>query len=194
VQHYAKANGIQFVSLNSKASFAELVKQQNQFPSVQFQWCAGFLKGLVINEFLDQIDMSCEAIILLAKRRCDSRANLILPRRVDSSEHYNDRAVWYPLLDCNDEKFSLLLEQTQLPRISTRSLECAPCIHSNYADFTHLDEMTIARLEQLEQQQNQTMFSHPIRVMCQQAKGKGNESSSIETMDMGCGSVWGCGE
>ncbi len=169
--------------LSAPKTMQELVIDRKEFPSKKFQWCAGFLKGLAINEYLDNVDIETEATILLAKRKQSSRANRWLHEH-EESEHYQGRTIWYPLLDFSDSQRDGLLSRTGLKVLGYRSDECAPCIHSSLNDMARFSASDIKRLKTLEGIVDKPMF--PIQ--------QTDEARCIEHMDMGCGSVWGCGE
>ena len=76
---FADRCGFKVVRLASKPDFSELIADRQGFPSTQFQWCAGFLKGLVLLDWLDEQDRRGQATLIFGKRRRDSRANFDLP-------------------------------------------------------------------------------------------------------------------
>jgi 3'-phosphoadenosine 5'-phosphosulfate sulfotransferase (PAPS reductase)/FAD synthetase len=190
---YLNSKGIETVCLQAVNTFAEMVLDRGQFPSQKFQWCAGFLKGLALNDYLDSVDPECTSLLLFGKRKLESRANLLLNERVEESEHYNQRSLWYPLLSSTNQEFEALLLESGLEKLSSRSLECEPCIHSNAANFKTMSLTDIERLDALEKKLSTSMFTHPIYQMHQQSQDT-KLQSSMEQFDMGCGSVWGCGE
>ena len=89
---YLDQNQIAYQHLKSQKSFSECVIDRRSFPSKKFQWCPSFLKGLPILDKLDEIDMSGEAIIHLAKMRSLSRINQTLVSGEDN-EHYDNRKI-----------------------------------------------------------------------------------------------------
>ncbi len=177
---FARQQGMQAVRLSSKSTFSELVEQRQSFPNKKFQWCAGFLKGLPILEWLDEHDSACQATIVLATRRTTSRANFDLPEYIDESDYYNGRKVWHPLYA--HQSIEQLLQACPLQRLSSqRSLECQPCIHSDSNDINHLSIKDLEKMQQLEKITNQTMFPAQFFAV------------NVDYPDMGCGSPWGCG-
>ena len=54
----ARAQQFTPVRLRSTLDFAHLIEQQQNFPSTKYQWCAGFLKGLVFLDWLDSVDQA----------------------------------------------------------------------------------------------------------------------------------------
>lgn len=182
------------IRLQAKPTMADCVNDRKGFPSKKFHWCAGFLKGLAFETYLDTVDPFCEHTIVMAKRKAASRANVSLKEH-DTSEHFNDRAVWYPMLDVSNKARDQLIQQAGFDVLPYTSKECLPCIHSEGADFTLLSEDDIARVQQLEKKLGQIMFDEGIKSKVQQAKGDADLTHSLlESYDMGCGSVFGCGE
>src|SRR5258708_4057588 len=55
-EKFVKQCGFEAIHLKAKVSFPELVIDRTSFPSTKFQWCAGFLKGLPLLEWLDEHD------------------------------------------------------------------------------------------------------------------------------------------
>ena len=189
-KRYLEKNHIEVCMLNAKATFADMVRQRGQFPSQKFQWCAGFLKGLAINDFLDEHDPLCQAYLVFGKRKSDSRVNALLSEYQTNSEHYNDRTLWYPLLDCDDNQFHHLIKRSGMAVLAHRSLECQPCIHSSANEIHNLNKHDLIRLNQLEEQVKSKMFPDSLTKINSMSK----KISNIAQFDMGCGSPWGCGE
>jgi hypothetical protein len=187
------------VRLCSTPDFVALMQDRQEFPSTKFQWCAGFLKGLPLLNWLDKIDPQCESQIILGKRRHDSRANFNLPEYIEKSEYYGDRKIWYPLYDCSNETFMHLIEKTGLAPLSHRSLECDPCVNSRETELIRMSADTISRTSKLEKEIKKTLFNLPIEKMLLEVRRQSDEHTlsnkhSIEIFDMGCGSPYGCGE
>lgn len=196
---YANQHGIKAIRLRSKVGFADLVNDRLEFPNKKFQWCAGILKGLPLNDYLDQIDPACVAKLLFGKRRAASRANQHLSEYIEQSDHYQGRSIWYPLIDYTDEQRDNLIQATPFPILRHRSLECDPCIHSNANDFQQMSQRDIDKTGALEQQIGTAMFAtcpKGINQCLEQARktGKSSQKNYNESFDMGCGSPWGCGE
>ena len=192
-RQYAEKNEVAVEILQAKQSFSEMVSERRQFPSVKFQWCAGFLKGLILNEFLDEADPFCEAVLLFGKQAVGSRSNQLLTEKIEESEHYDGRTLLFPLLGHSSEQLTSLIKKTGLGELNHRSLECEPCIHASLQDFSRMHADDITRLAGLEKAIGKSMFENNIIEM--------NQNNSIEQplsyqeqFDMGCGSVWGCGE
>jgi hypothetical protein len=184
---WAKRQGVSVHQIASPASFAEMVKDRNQFPSPKFQWCASFLKGLPVLTFLDTFDPFYDAVIVSGKRRQDSRRYSQLSEFEKENELYQ-RPTWYPLLQVGDEEFRALVKRTGLSFLPHQSLECSPCIHLNPPEQNGLDEASLKRLRLLEQEVGQTM------VNTQAVKRNTVQGIGLHQFDRGCGASWGCGE
>ena len=186
-------NSIAFKRIKAVHSMQDCVRERGTFPNKKLQWCAGFLKGLALNDYLDEVDPSCEATLLFAKRRDSSRANQWLEEYV-VSEHFNGRSVWHPILAMSDSESELYIHRAGLEQLSHQSLECMPCIHASPQMLQAMTKNDIARVADLEQEIGHTMFDKPIADIVKNSD-KGSESTSyLEQLDMGCGSEFGCGE
>lgn len=189
-EQFARLCGFTPVRLSSKLSFQDLMRDRGAFPTTKFQWCAAFLKGLPLLDWLDEVDPGCEATIILGKRRADSRANLALPEVIAESEYYGDRKVWHPLYDCDDPKFFDLIQKAGFNILEHRSLECDPCVNSVGHDLSRISKQTLCKTADLERELGKTMFEKPIAEMVAQLDNKKN----IDMFTMGCGSPYACGE
>lgn len=202
-EHWVRSLGFTVVRLKSQVSFAEVVKTRGSFPSRKFQWCAGFLKGLAILEWLDSpaIDPEYRATILLAYRRSQSRKRAQLPELLESSEHYNDRHVWHPLFQHSLAERDALVQRAGFPLLGHRSLECDPCIQSTQNDWMRMEPTTIDRLTKLETELGQTMFTYADARNFQEAVTRAQQAGirfqgSVDEaglFDQGCESPFGCG-
>jgi len=192
---YARSRGVAVHLLHAQASFSEMVKDRKQFPSQKFQWCASFLKGLTILNFLDEFDPSCEALIVSGKRRCDSRRYANLQEFEKGDDLYQGRTVWHPLWQTDNHEFAELIKRTGYNLLPHQSLECNPCIHTPTAKLAFLDGQSITRLEALEQAVGQSMYNGPIRNLCEASVSSERVNSlDLQQFDRGCGAAWGCGE
>lgn len=180
---YMARHQVSYQHLQARQGFAQSVKDRRGFPSKKFQWCAPFLKGLTLNEALDDLDPQCEAEVHLAKIATLSRANR---RLMDGqpNEHYQDRIVRYPLLALSIVDRDALIHRAGFEVLAHNSLECMPCIHQTKADFQVMHQQDKIKLQQLESEVGQRMFeSGPIE-----------HGVSHERFDMGCGNIWSCGD
>lgn len=192
---YAMKNGVHVHPLQAEHGFEQLVLERQQFPSPKFQWCASFLKALPILAFLDDVDPASEGVIVTGKRRIDSRRYALLQEFELNSELYQGRTLWNPLWAFDEPEFESLIHKTGFELLGHPSQECAPCIHARNA-LSSLEPDAVSRLESLEKQINQTMFSEPISrlVSTQNEDLAGNRSALLNQFDLGCGAPWGCGE
>lgn len=173
------------------------IRTKNSFPSKKFPWCAQMLKGLVINDYLDDIDPRGQAIVILAKRHQDSRASQQLPEWIDRSPHFAERRVWHPLWQITDADCQQLVHTAGYSWLPHRSLECDPCIYNTPQDFARIPTEALSRTEALEQDMKMTMFGAPIHTCVQQAQvasvSMHTDDFPLNQFDMGCGAPYGCG-
>lgn len=182
-----KSYGFNYVELVPDVDFTELVRNRHNFPTIKFHWCANFLKGLPVIDWLDEVDVDLKATVVLAKRRQEAVATKDLPEFIEHSELYSDRQVWHPLYKHSLEQRDALVAATAMPLISTRSLECQPCIYSQIRDYSKMSEQDVERLTQLEEKVGKPMFKRAITSDADLANGE------RDTYYSGCGSEFGCG-
>lgn len=193
-QAWVKTLGFKEVRLTSKPDMIDCVKDRGDFPSKKFHWCAGFIKGLAFEAYLDEHDPTCEYQMVFAKRKAASRANQML-HASETSEHFHDRKVWHPLLSLTDKERDELIRKAGFEVLPHTSLECAPCIHAKRADLNLLSPNDIKRLHQVEKTLNKTMFNKSIVALCNESKDLAEtQYASLEEYDKGCGSAYSCGE
>ncbi|MES2203610.1 MAG: hypothetical protein V4496_00165 [Pseudomonadota bacterium] len=193
--HYLVKNNITHVRLKSEYDFSRLVAERQNFPSIKFHWCASFLKGLPILDWLDQVDPSLNATLLLAKRREQAPALRDLQEFEPESHSYGDRKVWYPLYQHTLAQRNILIQQAGFDLLTTRSLECDPCIYNQRSDFKRLDDKRIQQVTALEAKIGRPMFSTSIKKIIaddfSEVDTAGNDKSIYY---QGCGSEFGCGD
>lgn len=189
---YAQKHQLHVHHIKAIADFRQMVMDRKQFPSSKFQWCAGFLKGLALLDKIDAIDPFCEAIIVSGKRRLDSKRFSQLNEYIEDDEYYNGRRIWHPLWQCNDHDFQTLIEKTGFEFLNHPSRECSPCIHASISDLQQLEQPSISRLNDLEQQLGLSMFEHPV--CSYQQENPSTAPQALKQFDLGCGSPWCCGE
>ena len=183
--------GFDSVHLKPEHDFSALVKARKQFPSQQFHWCAGFLKGMAILNWLEENDDGMDAVILLANRRKMSKAQADLPDNVLESERYDDRKVCYLLADCDEVKRNNLIAKTpfKIP-LNHRSLECQPCIHLTKRDIPTFTEQDIQRINELEKEIGNSMFDKNFveyLTMLEKNTNYYDEFAKTCSWDYGCG-------
>ncbi len=192
-------NSLGFVpkTLRPKRGFSDLILEQKKFPTQKFQWCASFLKGLPLLEYLDfDLDPEMRSTLVLALRRSAARSLMHLPEKVEASEHYNGRSLWHPLYDQSEAEMDALVQASGVlellslktdPR-SRRSLECHPCVNSLSSEVEHCraDSLIGPRIKILEAALGESFPSAPDQSLQYAA-------SSLEPFLRGCGLPFGCG-
>ena len=147
---------IEYHHLKSDNTFAELVNARKQFPSQQFSWCAGFLKGITLLNKIDELDPDADATILLSHRKDLSKASALL-KNLDEEEKYDYRALEYPLLDKSFDEIEALVQDLPFEPVF-RSRECQPCIHFTKKEFETITTHDSQKIIQLEQENQTFMF------------------------------------
>lgn len=206
-REFVKARGFKSIELKPAMSFAQLVKHRRNFPSPKFHWCANFLKGLTLLDWLDEYDVFNEAVILLAKRRAEAKASHDLPEFVEQHELYEDRKVWYPLYKHSLQQRDLLIKQAGFDIMKHRSLECDPCIYNQRRDFLKIHSSDVSHVSKIEGEISRNMFppeqfdgaqgfEHVVKWVKQHPDEVNNEDAGNGERDVyytGCGSEFGCG-
>ncbi len=203
-ESYVRRCGFEVIRLQARLGFAELAKQRGEWPSQKFQWCATYLKGMTLLDWLDTVDPTAATTLVLAKQKQASRANQQLSEYIETSEHYGGRRVWHPLLQLSQQQRDEYIRAAGFPVLPHRSLECDPCIHSSLADLQRMQLPDISKTEQLEaylhqpcrtavardpEQQN---FSQYQQALLQQQQLQ--SATQQEQFATGCGSPYACGE
>ena len=177
--------------LKAENSFQELVRARKQFPSQQFSWCAGFLKGMAILDWLEENDLECRATILLANRRSMSKVQVDLVDEIDETEQYDGRRVKYLLVGTTQsERNSLLLKTPFKIPLNHRSLECQPCIHLTKQDIATFSVDDIERMSSLENMVNNTMFGV---LFAKYLKSIEKNDNYYDEFAKTCSWIYGCG-
>jgi hypothetical protein len=192
---HAKHLGYQVVRLKAPISFNDAVLGRKSFPTAKFAWCAGILKGLPFLDWVDQleIEMNSEALVLLAKRKSavktiENSVNIQIQEWINSSEHYNDRTVWHPLINIEEAERNALLSRAGFSPLNHRSLECHPCVFSTPKEIAHLQEGDIQKLKALETElQMSFLESNELK------KSEPETEHYLEPFYRGCGNHFGCG-
>lgn len=198
-EKYIKDQGLEVYRIKAKQTFASLIEQRADFPSIQYQWCAGFLKALPFLDWLDEHDPRANGVVLLGNRRALAKRNATLPEYIKNSEHFGERKIWHPLYLHSDSEIRNLVAQTGLDYLPHRSLECDPCVNNSAADFLRLEEADVAKTKSLEKNISKHMFSDKIYGNSEGIEKvinwveKNSESDKLSPLDMGCGSSFGCG-
>lgn len=189
---FVQSCGFKPIQLTPKATFAAIVRERKSFPSKKFQWCAGFLKGLPLLEWLDENDLQVQWRIALAKRQALYRQPLT--ETIEACSYHGERTVWHPILSLADSARDHLLQQAGFSPLHHRSLECQPCVNSRREELISLSPADKAKSLQLEQALQKPLF--PQWGALDKMVGYRSGSSSAHRMDafsMGCGDPFGCG-
>lgn len=202
-EKHAVRCGFEVVHLTSKISFADAIQGRGEFPSVQFQWCTGLLKGLPFLDWLEPIDLAGDAIILIAKRKAAAISHLNLTEWIERCQYHNDRTVWHPILEITTLERDGLLQRAGLVALGHRSLECDPCVNSSCQDLKRLASVDQQKKSQLEIAVGcDWILSPPVDsidsndVTNRVDSPKTADSSAPLPLDLfyrGCGNHFGCG-
>lgn len=194
-QKWIQSLGFAWTRLKPKLDFEHLIKAQGEFPSTKFQWCATYLKGDTIRDWLAEIDPLKEATILLARRRAQSQKFKELAEFIEGSEDFADRKIWHPLYLEQNDTLQARITKTPFTWLPHRSLECDPCVNSDAADVLRLSSNLIERVTLLEKEMHEPFLPHVYhdKATLQEALPTLKPAPSKFLFDMGCGSPYGCG-
>ena len=182
--------GFDYQQLIAEHGFAEVVLARKHFPSKKFHWCANFLKGIPLLNWLEQADPLGQATILLAHRKAMSKSQADLPDKIDASEKFDDRQVLYPLVNFNQKMRDALIAKTPFKTpLNHRSLECQPCIYLTQKELP-LTDKDIKKTVVLEKQIHKTMFSKEIG---QQLDSIPQQDNYYDEFAQSCSWDYGCG-
>lgn len=180
---------ITYFHLKSENTFQELVLARKQFPSQQFSWCAGFLKGITLLNKIDEIDPNGEATVLLSHRKDLSRVSQLL-KNIEEEEKYDYRALEYPLLNTTYAEIIKLTENLPF-KPANHSMECQPCIHFTQKEFKNISTQDIQKVIELESQTNNFMFgSHSFDKLNSDFFTQNN---ILEELSKACSWEYSCG-
>lgn len=186
---YLDRCGFEHVRLQSPLSFPELVKERHNFPSQKFHWCAKFLKGLPILDWLDDVDPDLNATVMMAKRRSQAAALKNLAEYEPDYPLMGGRLLWCPLFQADLATRNQLIATAGFDLLDTRSLECDPCIYNQARDFQRMEVESRQSLGQLEKTLGKSMFAN---YAIQTDANLGSDERDVYFS--GCGSEFGCGE
>jgi hypothetical protein len=191
---YAKSLGFVAVHLKSTVSFEELIKDRKCFPSKKFQWCAGFLKGIPLINWLDEHDPQLLWDVAIPKRQALYRQSI--SEYIDECEYHGERRVWHPILNISNEQSLDYIKSAGFDALLRPSQECEPCINSSSVSIAHLSAPDIEKTQLLEQSVDQAMFKPNFILKNVALALKTTQVSKKHGMDgftMGCGDPFGCG-
>ena len=194
----AKNYGFDTVRIKSMG-MEELVRMKKGFPGNAQQFCTLHLKGVPFLEWIDGFDPDGEAVVLVGKRRAESKARAQTPEYVDESEYHGCRTLWHPLYMHSDTDRDALVSRSGMELLPHRSQECSPCVNANRGVFLLLTNEQIERVNDLEVEIGKSMF-RPKRfgaigiygVMVWAKHGRKRGLYDV-LEDEGCGSPFGCG-
>ena len=197
---YVVRRGFEMVTLKPPQDFTDMILSRGNFPSVKFQWCVSFMKGLPFLSWLDEVDPNCEWIIALPKRQA-LYEEPISEFKLECQYH-GERDVWHPLYQHSDADREKLVANAGFVPLAQRSLECEPCVKASCQDLKRLSQPDIAKTHKLEQTLLKPMF--PIGTF----GAKGGIEAAIQwardnepctdgkrgsQFSRGCGDPFGCG-
>ena len=194
----AKAMGFEVVQLKSMG-MAELVRMKRGFPgNGKQQFCTGHLKGVPFLQWLDEVDPERKAVVMVGKRREESKARKNTPEFVHDSEFHGGRTLWHPLYLHTKAERDALLQRAGIEILPHRSKECSPCVNANRGDFLRLTPGEVERVNDLEVEIARPMFRAKrfgalgIHGVMTWAKD-GRDRPSFEEEEESCSGLFGCG-
>lgn len=139
-----------------------LVRAKKGWPRQGLQFCTQELKLLPGRTWLDEHDPDREAVVMIGKRREESRNRAQEPEWVEPNER-DPRRVWQPLVAMREPERNALLTRAGIEPLPYRSQECYPCINSNRADLRLLakDEARVSQIETIEASMGHTSKGSP---------------------------------
>jgi 3'-phosphoadenosine 5'-phosphosulfate sulfotransferase (PAPS reductase)/FAD synthetase len=194
----AKTMGFDTVRINAEMKMADLIRHKKCFPTNRTQWCSGLLKGIPFLNWIDEADPERKAVVMVGKRREESRARAETHEFVENSEYHGGRTLWHPLYMHTEAERDALLERAGWEKLPHRSLECNPCVNANRADFLRLTPGEIERVSDLEVEIGAAMFApkrfgvvgiHGVIVWAKDGRNR----ASIDDEIGACSGLFGCG-
>lgn len=196
----AESYGFKTVRIKSMGMEA-LIRMKKGWPANGKQFCTAHLKGIPFLCWIDEVDPKRLAMVMVGKRRAESKAREATPFYVYESEYHGDRLLVHPLYKHTDEKRDRLLRRSGMEILPHRSQECSPCVNANRKDLMMLTNDQIEHVCQLEVEIGKPMF-RPKRfgaigiygVMVWAKHGRKRFNTLFDPLeDEGCGSPFGCG-
>jgi len=200
-EQWVKTLGFDVVRIKSMG-MAELVRTKKGFPSNQHQFCTMHLKGIPFLTWIDTVDAGCNAIVMIGKRRVESRARADTPEYIYNSEYHGERTLRHPLYMHSDDDRDGLLRRAGFDVLPHRSRECEPCVNANKSDFMRLEPELIQRVSELEVEIGRSMFRpkrfnalgiHGVITWAKYGKRKMRLDPGEIEAGAGCDGHYGCG-
>ena len=196
----ALAHRYGFTTVRCKSiGMAALVRIKKGWPgSGPQQFCTAHLKGLPFLQWIDEVDMDFNAVVLIGKRRAESQARRSRPEFIESSEYHGGRKVWHALYAHTDYQRNELLVRAGFEPLPHRSRECNPCVNANRSDLLRLTSGEIERVNDLECEIGRPMF-RPKRFNVMGIHGvivwakDGRNRPSFDDEEAECAGLFGCG-
>ena len=136
----------------------ELVRMKKGFPSNQYQFCTAYLKGLPFLNWIDEQDPDLKTVVMVGKRRLESKKRATTEEYVWNSEYHGGRVLWHPLYAHSKGERNALLKRAGFEELPHRSQECSPCVNANRNDFLALEPVQIERVNALEVEIGKPMY------------------------------------
>ena len=170
------------------------------WPGNAQQFCTAHLKGIPFLKWIDEVDIDNKALVLIGKRRSESKARADTQEFVTDSEYHGGRTIWHPLFNLTDNERNKLVKRSGMDLLPHRSQECSPCVNANRGDFMLLTQDQIEHVNELEVEIGKPMFRpkrfgalgiYGVMVWAKHGRKRGGFFDPLE--DEGCGSPFGCG-
>jgi len=193
---FARSYGFKTVRTKSMG-MAELVRMKEAWPGNGQQFCTAHLKGIPFLQWIDEVDPERKAVVVVGKRRAESKARADTPEFVYNSEYHGGRTIWHPLYLHSDEERNALLRRAGFEPLPHRSRECSPCVNANRKTFLALTPGEIERVSDLEAEIGKPMY-RPKRFNVVGIHGvivwakDGRKRANIEDEEEGCNGLFGC--
>ena len=196
----ALARGYGFTAITMlSGGMEELVKSKKMWPRPGRQFCTIQLKCVPFLVWIDEIDPDTKAVILIGKRRAESKKRAETPEFVYDSELHGGRDLWHPLFKHTDEERNELVKRSGLELLPMRSQDCSPCIYATRANLAALPQSSIDRVCEVEVEIMKPMFpanrykALGIHGVVQQVRRSMDAGEDDEEPEGSCGSPFGCG-
>ena len=161
---------------------AELVRKKKAWPrggGGKFQFCTHELKEKPALEWMESIDPDKLAICMVGIRREESANRALFPEWTEDSPKHGGRTLHAPLVRVREKQRNELIAKTPFTVLPARSKECWPCVNANKSELKLLDEKTIIRVKNLEDEMGINSKGN-ARVMF--SPQRHNESVGIEAV------------